>query len=54
MNDDVMFGKEVWPDDFITNSNGQKVCACCMTKIGILYTFHYFCVLHVQVDKAQL
>ncbi|XP_021926152.1 N-acetylglucosamine-1-phosphotransferase subunits alpha/beta isoform X2 [Zootermopsis nevadensis] len=25
LNDDVMFGKEVWPDDFITNSNGQKV-----------------------------
>lgn len=26
LNDDVMFGKEVWPDDFITNTNGQKVC----------------------------
>ncbi|GFG35565.1 hypothetical protein Cfor_07589 [Coptotermes formosanus] len=25
LNDDVMFGKEVWPDDFVTNSNGQKV-----------------------------
>ncbi|KAK3088613.1 hypothetical protein FSP39_021285 [Pinctada imbricata] len=25
MNDDVMFGKEVWPDDFFTNSAGQKV-----------------------------
>ncbi|XP_023723247.1 N-acetylglucosamine-1-phosphotransferase subunits alpha/beta isoform X3 [Cryptotermes secundus] len=25
LNDDVMFGKEVWPDDFITNTNGQKV-----------------------------
>ncbi|KAJ4439262.1 hypothetical protein ANN_07382 [Periplaneta americana] len=25
LNDDVMFGKEVWPDDFITNANGQKV-----------------------------
>lgn len=25
MNDDVMFGKEVWPDDFYTYSSGQKV-----------------------------
>ncbi|XP_045176047.2 N-acetylglucosamine-1-phosphotransferase subunits alpha/beta-like isoform X2 [Mercenaria mercenaria] len=25
MNDDVMFGKEVWPDDFFTHSSGQKV-----------------------------
>ncbi|XP_052801171.1 N-acetylglucosamine-1-phosphotransferase subunits alpha/beta-like isoform X2 [Mya arenaria] len=25
MNDDVMFGKEVWPDDFYTHSSGQKV-----------------------------
>ncbi|XP_076815402.1 N-acetylglucosamine-1-phosphotransferase subunits alpha/beta-like isoform X2 [Clavelina lepadiformis] len=24
-NDDVMFGKEVWPDDFYTHSSGQKV-----------------------------
>ena len=25
MNDDVMFGKDVWPDDFYTYSSGQKV-----------------------------
>ncbi|XP_077995035.1 N-acetylglucosamine-1-phosphotransferase subunits alpha/beta-like [Glandiceps talaboti] len=25
LNDDVMFGKEVWPDDFYTHSRGQKV-----------------------------
>ncbi|OWF50745.1 N-acetylglucosamine-1-phosphotransferase subunits alpha/beta-like isoform X2 [Mizuhopecten yessoensis] len=25
LNDDVMFGKEVWPDDFYTFSGGQKV-----------------------------
>jgi len=25
MNDDVMFGREVWPDDFYTYSSGQKV-----------------------------
>ena len=25
LNDDVMFGREVWPDDFITRGNGQKV-----------------------------
>lgn len=25
LNDDVMFGSEVWPDDFFTHSNGQKV-----------------------------
>ncbi|CAH1786367.1 unnamed protein product [Owenia fusiformis] len=25
MNDDVMFGKEVWPDDFYTHAHGQKV-----------------------------
>ncbi|XP_072408106.1 N-acetylglucosamine-1-phosphotransferase subunits alpha/beta isoform X1 [Chiloscyllium punctatum] len=25
LNDDVMFGKEVWPDDFYSHSNGQKV-----------------------------
>ena len=25
LNDDVMFGKEVWPDDFYTHSHGQKV-----------------------------
>ncbi|KNC48218.1 N-acetylglucosamine-1-phosphotransferase subunit beta [Thecamonas trahens ATCC 50062] len=24
-NDDVMFGSEVWPDDFVTHANGQKV-----------------------------
>ncbi len=26
LNDDVMFGRDVWPDDFYTHSNGQKVC----------------------------
>ncbi|XP_067855339.1 N-acetylglucosamine-1-phosphotransferase subunits alpha/beta [Heptranchias perlo] len=25
LNDDVMFGEEVWPDDFYSHSNGQKV-----------------------------
>lgn len=25
LNDDVMFGKDVWPDDFFTHSKGQKV-----------------------------
>eukprot|EP01105_Mastigella_eilhardi_P015897 TRINITY_DN363_c0_g1_i1.p1 TRINITY_DN363_c0_g1~~TRINITY_DN363_c0_g1_i1.p1 ORF type:complete len:715 (-),score=152.10 TRINITY_DN363_c0_g1_i1:452-2596(-) len=25
LNDDVMFGNEVWPDDFYTQSHGQKV-----------------------------
>lgn len=25
MNDDVMFGSEVWPDDFYTHALGQKV-----------------------------
>ncbi|XP_069085115.1 N-acetylglucosamine-1-phosphotransferase subunits alpha/beta isoform X2 [Pleurodeles waltl] len=25
MNDDVMFGKDVWPDDFFSHSKGQKV-----------------------------
>lgn len=25
LNDDVMFGKEVWPDDFFTYAKGQKV-----------------------------
>ncbi|XP_070534877.1 N-acetylglucosamine-1-phosphotransferase subunits alpha/beta-like isoform X2 [Ptychodera flava] len=25
LNDDVMFGKPVWPDDFYTHANGQKV-----------------------------
>ncbi|CAE1268162.1 GNPTAB [Acanthosepion pharaonis] len=25
LNDDVMFGKEVWPDDFYSHSTGQKV-----------------------------
>lgn len=25
LNDDVMFGKDVWPDDFYTHSKGQKV-----------------------------
>ncbi|XP_013415616.1 N-acetylglucosamine-1-phosphotransferase subunits alpha/beta-like [Lingula anatina] len=25
MNDDVMFGKDVWPDDFYTHAGGQKV-----------------------------
>ena len=24
-NDDVMFGSEVWPDDFFTYATGQKV-----------------------------
>lgn len=28
LNDDVMFGKEVWPDDFYTHANGQKVGFC--------------------------
>lgn len=26
LNDDVMFGKDVWPDDFYSHSKGQKVC----------------------------
>ncbi|KJE88467.1 N-acetylglucosamine-1-phosphate transferase [Capsaspora owczarzaki ATCC 30864] len=25
LNDDVMFGSDVWPDDFYTHANGQKV-----------------------------
>lgn len=25
LNDDVMFGKDVWPDDFYSHSKGQKV-----------------------------
>ena len=25
LNDDVMFGDHVWPEDFYTHSNGQKV-----------------------------
>lgn len=25
LNDDVMFGRDVWPDDFYTHSKGQKV-----------------------------
>ncbi len=25
LNDDVMFGKDVWPDDFYTHAHGQKV-----------------------------
>ena len=25
LNDDTMFGKEVWPDDFYTHARGQKV-----------------------------
>lgn len=25
LNDDTMFGSEVWPDDFYTHSRGQKV-----------------------------
>ena len=25
LNDDVMFGREVWPDDFATTSRGQKI-----------------------------
>ena len=25
LNDDVMFGEEVWPEDFYTNQQGQKV-----------------------------
>lgn len=27
LNDDVMFGKDVWPDDFYSHSKGQKVSA---------------------------
>lgn len=37
MNDDVMFGREVWPDDFYTYSNGQKV--NCWTEIKIIGKF---------------
>lgn len=33
LNDDVMFGKPVWPEDFFTEIRGQKVCnsstMCC-------------------------
>mmetsp|Transcript_26095 Transcript_26095/g.65591 ORF Transcript_26095/g.65591 Transcript_26095/m.65591 type:complete len:1122 (+) Transcript_26095:89-3454(+) len=25
LNDDVMFGRDVWPDDFITGGNGQRI-----------------------------
>lgn len=25
LNDDVMFGKDVWPEDFYTHTKGQKV-----------------------------
>ena len=25
LNDDVMFGKDVWPDDFFNHAQGQKV-----------------------------
>uniref|UniRef100_W5NDH4 N-acetylglucosamine-1-phosphate transferase subunits alpha and beta n=1 Tax=Lepisosteus oculatus TaxID=7918 RepID=W5NDH4_LEPOC len=45
LNDDVMFGKDVWPDDFYSHSKGQKVgaprggatlnwCLCCVVSAG--------------------
>lgn len=30
LNDDVMFGRDVWPDDFYTHSKGQKVLNYCV------------------------
>ena len=33
LNDDVMFGEEVWPEDFYTNQQGQKVRFYHVTKL---------------------
>lgn len=51
LNDDVMFGKDVWPDDFYSHSKGQKV------RGHMLYFVRFirfsFCVLrnsfHIQL-----
>lgn len=39
LNDDVMFGEEVWPEDFFTNQQGQKV------------RYHKPCSINVLVSK---
>lgn len=30
LNDDVMFGLDVWPDDFYSHARGQKVWSSCV------------------------
>lgn len=35
LNDDVLFGKDVWPDDFYSHSKGQKVSAFAETTVCI-------------------
>lgn len=42
LNDDVMFGKDVWPDDFYSHSKGQKV-----RKTAYLYLFIWTACLTV-------
>ena len=37
LNDDVMFGQEVWPHDFFTPDGGQKVKRTCV--------YCYYCLL---------
>ena len=41
LNDDVMLGKDVWPDDFYTHSTGQKVEIYC--KMGALWILFFVC-----------
>ncbi|GFR86364.1 N-acetylglucosamine-1-phosphotransferase subunits alpha/beta, partial [Elysia marginata] len=37
MNDDVMFGRPVWPEDFYTHSSGQKVRICKSNSGAVQY-----------------
>lgn len=36
LNDDVMFGKDVWPDDFFSHSKGQKVKSLLINFIAMM------------------
>jgi hypothetical protein len=55
MNDDVMFGSEVWPDDFYTHALGQKVAnKCIQYTCKTLYDGHVCCKRGGEEGETKL
>jgi len=47
LNDDVMFGKDIWPEDFYTESEGQKVNSMVFNKLPFAHTNFIFLDLSI-------
>src|SRR3569623_246476 len=52
LNADVMFGTEIWPDDFYTHSKGQKVLYMkCYVLVLLRPSFHHVITLSLNIQQ---